>query len=236
MAKIRVSSRALNPLSKYDDPSKTFCCNTQAKATTATKLFRDDEMLNALKRIVIPQYFDTKIRRGLDVWSAGCSSGEEVYSLASIALYMFKRATESSKVTIFGTDISTDQLSKGKRGRYLQGSSEMTLSKYKNVLLPYAKISDGVIQMGAEIRSHVKFGKFDLRRRPRNHTFNYITCNHVFQYYDDSLQIEFVRNFLSVLKPSGILFIEGLTAEALKKSEIEQIRGYRNLFKPSGSE
>ena len=230
MDTVRVSSRALNPLSRDDDPSTTFCCKTQAKATTATKLFRDDEMLNGLKRVVLPKYLEKRIKRGLDIWSAGCSSGEEAYSLACLGLYILRRTSDYPKLTVFGTDISTDQLRKCKVGRYLYGSSASTVKKYKNILLPFASVDNGVIQMSDVIRSHVKFGKFDLRKRPKKHVFDYITCNHVFQYYDDDAQADFVGNFLSVLKPGGVLFIEGLSSGAYKKSNIKQIYGYKNLY------
>ena len=230
MQDFRVSSRALNPLSKDDDPKSTFCNRSQAKATTATKLFRDDEMLKVLKRLVIPRYLQKRIKPGLDIWSAGCSSGEEVYSLACLGLYTLKHAGASSRFTVFGTDISDEQLRKGKIGRYLQGSSASTLRKYNNILLPFAKVSDGVIQMGAEIRSHVKFGKFDLRRCPRKHVFDYITCNHVLQYYDDDSQEQFIRNFISVLKQGGVLFAEGMSTESYERSPLKQVYGYKNVY------
>ena len=230
MQKLNVSSRALNPLTKKDNPLETFCDKSQAKATTATKFFRDDEMLKALKGLVIPRYLQKNIKHGLDVWSAGCSSGEEVYSLACIGLYMFKYHKERSNFTVYGTDISAEQLSKGKVGRYLKNSSSTTLDKYRQVLLPFATVSGEVIQMGREIRSAVKFGKFDLRKCPRKHTFDYISCNHVFQYYDDESQVNFAHNFISVLKPGGLIFIKGLTAYALSKIPLNAVAGYKNLY------
>ncbi len=233
MPSIRVSSRALNPLSKDDDPKNTFCVQSQAKATTATKLFRDDEMLNALKRIVVPNYMQKSFKRGLDIWSAGCSSGEEVYSLACLGLYILKHSSVPDKLTVFGTDISSDQLQKAKRGRYLRGSSATTLRKYNNVLLPFAAVDGGIVQMGEEIRSHVKFGVFDLRRRPKKHVFDYITCNHVLQYYDEDAQVDFVNNFLSVLKPNGVLFIEGLMNGAYDRSPITRVYGYKHVYQSS---
>ncbi len=232
MSKYSVSSRALNPLSMQDDPSDTFCCKTQAKATTASKFFRNEEMLSGLKAIIIPKYLQKKSFGGLDVWSAGCSSGEEVYSLACIGLYALKLSQVKPKLTIYGTDISKDQLRKSKAGRYLKNSSASTLKKYNHILLKYATIENEVIQMGSEVKAHVKFGKFDLRARPKKHTFNYITCNHVFQYYDADAQVEFIDNFLSVLKAGGIMFIEGLSVEAYKRSQIKQVYGYKNLFEP----
>jgi chemotaxis methyl-accepting protein methylase len=230
---VRVSSRAMNPLTHHDDPSATFCDSTQAKATTATQLFRSAEMLQALRDIVIPAYMQRRIRKGLDVWSAGCSSGEEVYSLAIVALHELEKLKEiPARVTVFGTDISDDQLRKAKAGQYLVNSSSGTLPAYKNILQKYAAIEGEFIQMNSLLREHVKFGKFDLRCRPRQHTFDFIVCNHVFQYYDDNAQINFVRNFIGVLNPGGLFFIEGLTARAQADAGLRKLPNTRSLFLP----
>lgn len=230
MDDIKVTSRAMNPLSADDDPSETFCDQSQARATTATQLFRCNEMLAAFKEIVIPKYFENRIRRGLDVWSAGCSSGEEAYSLAVVGNIELQKRKELSKCTVYGTDISVEQLKKAKRGRYLLASSSATIAPHIKDLNKFACIQDGVIQMLPVIRERVKFGKFDLRRRPRKHVFDFIVCNHVFQYYDTSSQLNFVNNFLAVLKPGGVVFIEGLTAEAERKSQLVAVDGYQKLF------
>lgn len=229
---VRVSSRAMNPLSHHDDPNNTFCDQTQAKATTATQLFRSSEMLHALCDRVIPAYMERRIRKGVEIWSAGCSSGEEVYSLAVVGLNELEKRNEPARYTVFGTDISTDQLRKAKAGQYLTRSSSGTLSAYRKVLQKYALIEEDVIQMGPEVREHVKFGKFDLRCRPRQHTFDYIVCNHVFQYYDDNAQINFVRNFLAVLNPGGLLFLEGLTPRAQVGAGLRKIPEGRWLYLP----
>ena len=229
---VRVSSRAMNPLTHHDDPSATFCDATQAKATTATQLFRSAEMLQALRERVIPTYMERRIRKGLDLWSAGCSSGEEPYSLAVVGLSELEKLKEPARLTIFATDISDDQLRKGKAGQYLVNSSSGTLPSYRNILAKYATIGTDIIQMGPQLRQHVKFGKFDLRCRPKSHTFDYIVCNHVFQYYDDNAQINFVRNFLAVLNPGGLLFIEGLTARAQAEAGLQKVPNTRSLFLP----
>lgn len=229
---VRVSSRALNPLTHHDDPSRTFCDATQARATTATQLFRDREMLAALRKIVMPGYMQRRIRKGLEIWSAGCSSGEEAYSLAIVALHELQLLKEPERLTVFGTDISAEQLSKAKSGTYLERSSSGTLAHYQPLLQRFATTEHGIVRMGAKVRGHVKFGRFDLRCRPRTHTFDYIVCNHVFQYYDDNAQANFVRNFLAVLNPGGLLFIEGLTARAQQLCSLNKLPGARCLFQP----
>lgn len=229
---VRVSSRAMNPLTHHDDPSATFCDATQAKATTATQLFRSSEMLHALRDRVIPAYMERRIRKGLEIWSAGCSSGEEAYSLAVIGLHVLERLKEPARLTVFGTDISEDQLRKAKAGQYLVNSSSGTLPAFRSILAKYADIGADIIQMNPQLRQHVKFGKFDLRCRPKQHTFDYIVCNHVFQYYDDNAQINFVRNFLAVLNPGGLLFIEGLTARAQAGAGLIKVPEARYLYLP----
>lgn len=229
----KVSSRALNPLSHHDDPSKTFCDLSQAKATTATQLFREPEMLTTLQKTVIPDYMGKRIRKGLDIWSAGCSSGEEPYSLAMLGLDALEKMKEPLRLTVFATDISTDQLRKAKAGQYLYNpTSGKNIERYMPILQKYAHIEQNTIQMQPKVRSHVKFGKFDLRARPKKHTFDYIVCNHVFQYYDHDAQAHFVHNFLSVLNEGGIMFIEGLTSQAQRKTGLIREPGCRYIFRP----
>ncbi len=233
----RVSSRALNPLSHHDDPSKTFCDKTQAKATTATQLFRDHEMLTILQKKIVPVYMERRIRKGLDVWSAGCSSGEEAYSLAILGLEELAKHKEPARLTVFATDISEEQLSKGKRGQYLYSTAGAgNVNRYMTQLKKYATVEGNVIQMQAKVRSHIKFGKFDLRCKPRKHTFDYIVCNHVFQYYDDDAQTHFARNFIQVLNPGGLIFIEGLTSRAQMNAGLVKEPGFRNVYRPEGQE
>ena len=204
--------------------------------TNKTDFFREPGHFSFLTARALPAV--EKIRpvtrsQPLRIWSAGCSSGEEAYSLAMVGLNELFRRQEPLRLTVYATDISADQLAKGKAGVYLEQSSSGTLPAYRSLLLKYATIEGGVVRMNPELRQHVKFGRFDLRRQPRLHTFDYIVCNHVFQYYDDLAQVNFVRNFCAVLNPGGLLFIEGLTARAQAQSGLQRLDGARNLYQPA---
>ncbi len=88
---MQISCRATNPLSLDDDLGKVFLDENQAKATTATRLFRNDDLFDATKTLVA-EFLAANKSGKFSMWSTGCSSGEEVYSMAMIALGEFARA------------------------------------------------------------------------------------------------------------------------------------------------
>jgi chemotaxis methyl-accepting protein methylase len=229
---VQVSSRAMNPLSLGESPHDVFCNLTQAKATTATRLFRDHEIFNSLRQEVLPVYLQKPPGRTLSIWSAGCSSGEESYSLAMVAADEFKKRRLRGSFLVFGTDISPDQLAKARQGTYLSPSERQIGADYSRILKVFSVKNDATISMNAEIKGKIRFGQFDLRKKPKTHTFDYVVCNHVLQYYDIPSQLHIIQNMCSVLKKGGFLFLEGLTVKTVEPSGLRQVSGYSNLYLP----
>lgn len=247
-----ISFRVLNPLGPAEDPKKTFCDPHQARATTATSLFRDEEMLNAVHHIIEirlveerkateqhPTSFFTlatsrkgkKDFPGLSIWSAGCSSGEEAYSIAIVALETFRHFRRPPIFRVFGTDIHPERIQEARAGQYLLSPAHPVRQRYRRLLESYATIEKFNVTMGDEIRRHVAFGLFDLRQRPRSHTFDLIVCNHVLQYYDREGQRQIVEHFLSVLRPRGILFLEGLMSDLGSVLSLERLPQTRHTYR-----
>lgn len=226
-----VSLRASNPIRGDENPHTVFCDVTQAKATTATRLFRNEEMFQALREIVLPPLFDDP--RGLIpcIWSAGCSSGEETYSLAMVAANEFERRKRPMKLRLFGTDINPDRLALARAAEYLCLPDTLE-PKYRTLLSKYSHRQSASIAIDRRIRSCVHFGRFDIRARPKKHTFDFIVCNHVLQYYDMPGQLHILGNLTSVLRKNGHLYAEGITAPAIDGACLDRVEGFRNLFIP----
>lgn len=228
-SEIRISCRATNPLSLQDDVGKVFLDEQQAKATTATRLFRNDEIFNAICKVVLPSFFESK-RGKFAMWSTGCSSGEEVYSMAMIAMNEFQKAKRTAIMEAFGTDINQNCIAKARAGRYGKPSDSAFSANYWRLLQTYAKIGNHNVQMGPQLMTNCKFALFDMRNRPKKYTFYFIVCNHVLQYYDAEGQRHILSNLKAVLNPGGFLYLEGITESGLQGSNLVRVSDIPNMY------
>lgn len=229
----RVSMRAMNPLGADENPHFTFCDRSQAKATTATRFFRSPEMFKALEELIQEQTESGKGRSHPVVWSAGCSTGAEPFSLALVLRNAFDKSRCGANWQVFGTDINPDCIAQGRAGRYLLPSDQLVPQQYRHLLLKHATRHGADIQFHDEIRRHLRFGLFDIRKPPKRHTFDFIVCNHVLQYYDEFVQQQIIQHFLSVLRPGGRLYLEGITKQTIALSPIAKLPGKRDSYIPT---
>ena len=146
------------------------------------------------------------------IWSAGCATGEEPYSLAMLAHRVLGRRQAGLSVTIFASDIDDDALSKAKRGVYgarqVNGVDAASLEKF------FELESDGGHRVRDEVRSLVRFSKFDLMHTPLHVNLDLILCRNVMIYFSRERQQQIHMNFYRALREGGY-FISG-------KSEILQ--------------
>lgn len=226
----QISCRATNPLSLNDDLGKVFLDERQAKATTATRLFRNDELFAAMTKVVIPSFMDKNRGGKFTMWSTGCSSGEEVYSMALVAIGEFERAKRTPFIEAFGTDINPNRIMEGRAGVYTRPSKDAFSQNYWRLLTAYAHLTDREVHMSDKLREMCKFTLFDMRKRPKKHTFHFIVCNHVFQYYDAAGQRHIIENLKAVLRPGGHMYLEGITEQGLEGSRLKKLNTAQNLY------
>ncbi len=227
---LTISCRATNPLSLQDDLQKVFLDENQAKATTATRLFRNEELFRALAKVVLPEFFAKNRTAKFCMWSTGCSSDEEVYSLAMIALNEFEKNRRPVQMEAFGTDINPQRIGEGRLGVYGRPSRDALTQQYWTLLNRYASMDAHEVHMGDVLRTVCKFTLFDMRKCPKKHTFHFIVCNHVLQYYDGAGQKHIISNLKTVLKPGGFLYLEGITEHGLEGSGLKKLPNAQNLF------
>ena len=229
-----ISCRATNPLSLDDDVGRVFLDERQAKATTATRLFRNPELFAALRKRVMPAFFEGAGKRRnteCHIWSAGCSSGEEAYSLAMVAMDDFHRRGLPPRVVCCGTDINPRCLAEAMAGLYGRpGPGAFGPEGWALVSRYMEPEGGGGLRVRPELRSACRFGLFDLRQKPKNHTFDFIVCNHVLQYYDPPGQRHILANFKAVLRPGGRMYLEGITRDTLRGTGFQPDGEAANLF------
>jgi len=188
--------------------------------TNHTYFMREPEHFNYFKNTVLP-YWREQLRgfRDLRIWSAGCSSGEEPYTLAMIIADYFGSEKIMWDTRILATDISTKVLEQAKRGVYsnesLQSLPEAWKYKY------FSKINEEKSVISDTIKNEIIFRIFNLMNPnfPFKRKFHVIFCRNVMIYFDTETKRELVNRFYEHTEKGGYLFIghsESLNREETK--------------------
>jgi chemotaxis protein methyltransferase CheR len=182
-----------------------------AVSTNTTHLFRERQhfdFLGATLRRWVADAHWRATNSGLRIWSAGCSSGEEPYSLAMTvddALQMHP----GLDWRILATDISTRVLTFARAGVYQVHRVGTVPDSYRQRYLRRAGGDDEGLEVAPELRRRIVFAHFNLmtERFPFRHGFHFIFCRNVMIYFDRPSQEALVRRFAAQLRPGGYLII-----------------------------
>jgi len=174
-----------------------------------TNFFRDREAFEALERDVLPNlikplepgYPDPEEVR---VWSAGCSTGEEAYTLAMLVTDQLQQDASSAKLQVFATDIDERAIAAGRTGVYSEGIvTDVPPSKLRQ----YFVKEDHRYRVRKEIRERVLFAKHSLLSDPPFSQIDLIVCRNLLIYLDREVQREILQMFHFALRPGGYLFL-----------------------------
>lgn len=170
-----------------------------------TELFRNPEIWIKIKDDILPKI---QSRLKLDFWHAGCSSGEEVYTMAMV----LQDAKLLHKSSALATDLSTAILDQATKGEY----PTMVVNKYLKASRQYCSKAnlDDWFQMGEDVsvvkdkyKRHIKFERHNLVQDPMNKQFDVIFCRNVMIYFDDILKMKVLKLFHASLKDDGFFII-----------------------------
>ena len=174
--------------------------------------FRDRQQLNLLRNQIFPQIIKQKRQQGnltLQIWSAGCSTGQEPYSLA-IILREILPDLDAWNLAVFGTDLDRQALSQARGGIYSEWSFRETEPRIKQ---QYFESKGNSYQIAPEIRQMVKFQKTNLVSDKFPQLFSQlreidlIVCRNVFIYFGSSTVGDILEKFYHTLQPSGYLLV-----------------------------
>lgn len=174
--------------------------------TNKTQFFREAEHFEFLRREVLPHY--ERPGKKLRIWSAGCSSGEEPYTLALLVLEHIPAAARRD-ARILATDISERVLEKAKRAQY---SEEQVAAVPPALLKKYFKANGSkpnrTYAPADEVRSLIRYARLNLMAHwPMKGPFDVIFCRNVMIYFDKPTQKKLVSRFCGMLAAGGYLFI-----------------------------
>lgn len=175
-----------------------------AISTNVTHFFRENEHFNFIKE----QFSNYTKPSELQFWSAGCSSGEEPYSIA-ITLKEQSGNTATNMPKILSTDISTKVLGKAKSGVYpSKATNNLDKALLKKYFLKGKRNSKGFIKIKNDITDMVMFKRLNLIEPFRfDYKVDVIFCRNVMIYFDNPTHRKIVENFHDCLKTGGYLII-----------------------------
>ena len=205
----RLALRQMEKLSDYlaclkDDPEEveSLCNDVLIKVT---RFFRDPEMFETLKKAVFGRIIEGKSKAApVRMWVSGCSTGEEVYSLAIALLEFMADQGVKVPIQIFGTDVSEAALEKARRGLYI---SNIAIDVSPERLSRFFTEVNGQYQISSSIREMCVFAKQDIVRDPPFSRLDLITCRNVMIYFQQPLQKRAMSFFHFALNPGGFIVL-----------------------------
>jgi chemotaxis protein methyltransferase CheR len=174
--------------------------------TKETYFFREPAQLTAFVEEIIPDILSRKTVRKVRVWSAGCASGEEPYSIAM--LLQEARAYDRATIEIFASDISSEVLVRARKGQYRETAFRTTDPTLRDKY--FTREPDGGWRIADEIRNRVSFGRLNLYDEPRVSLLgnvDVIFCRNVIIYFDDASKRMVISNFYNRLVDGGYLLL-----------------------------
>ncbi len=172
-----------------------------------TSFFRDPEAFKALEERIIPRLFADKPAGALiRVWSLGCSTGEEAYSLAILLQERMEVLRQSFQVQVFATDIDGQAIAKARAGVYPASvAADITPERLERF---FTVESDGcAYRINKGIRDLLVISLHDVVKDPPFSKLDLISCRNLLIYMGGDLQKKVISLFHYALKPGGFLFL-----------------------------
>ncbi|RDH85032.1 MAG: chemotaxis protein CheR [endosymbiont of Galathealinum brachiosum] len=181
---------------------------TNAITTNLTSFFREPHHFEYLAKTVLPELERTKKNKRIRIWSAGCSSGEEPYSIAMTVLDHFKNKS-GWDIKILASDLDYEMVERASKGVYKE---ERVTGLDKKHLRNYVKKgkgkAEGMVKMDQSLIDMITFKQLNLLHEwPFNGPFDFMFCRNVVIYFNKETQKELFDRYAELLPESAPLFI-----------------------------
>jgi two-component system CheB/CheR fusion protein len=184
---------------EYDQLVSSFLINV-------TAFMRDPDLFTVLREVVLPDLIAASRARDheLRIWSAGCATGEEAYSLAILVCEILGEELDRFSIKIFATDLDADAVEFARRGVYpaaaLAGLAD-------DLVAQYFIAASGAYTLKKRIRGLVVFGEHDLAQRAPFPRIDLVLCRNVLIYFARELQQRALHLFAFALREGGVLVL-----------------------------
>ena len=179
-----------------------------ALSINVTDFFRDVGAFEALSEKVIRPVVRSKVGSGgiVRIWSAGCATGQELYTLTMCLDQELRRAGSNENImgTVTGGDLSKTALAFARKGVY---SKEQVKNIPLHMLMEYFVENAGSYEVGETLRRRVRFVNENLLDEPKSRFFDIVVCRNVLIYFSRPMHDQVVMNLHRSLRPSGYLML-----------------------------
>ncbi len=178
--------------------------------TNETSFYRNPPQLKVFQEKILPATLEEIRKKGLKklrIWSAGCSTGEEPYTLAMILHEVLKTEISQWDIKIIANDLSEAVLKAARQGRYSEYALRTTP---KDIIDKYFVKKDNVYDVQTKLKPLINFAPINLSDRlmlKRNERSHIIFCRNVIIYFDDDMKRQVIESFYDNLLPGGCMFI-----------------------------
>jgi len=172
-----------------------------------TEFFRDTEVFDAIAKNVLPDIVSRKLRspsRTIRVWSAGCSTGEETYSLAILMTRQLRIGGTDLALEIYGTDVSKEAVSAAIEGSY---EARKVYDVPADMRRKSFETKGTAFVVAPDVRRCVKFSVHDLFSPPPFAMLDLVVCRNVLIHFDQKAREGVLKGFHAALGDSGLLIL-----------------------------
>jgi chemotaxis protein methyltransferase CheR len=178
-----------------------------ALTINVTRFYLNAETWNLLRRVIVPALCAPGAGE-IRIWSAGCASGEEAYTIAILAAEQFElggRRSELRRLAIDATDVDRQSLERARAARYRQ---ESLVEMPEELVRRYFEPAVPEVQVARRVRDRVSVRTLDLSAgRPLRRDYHMIVCRNVLIYFDRPMQERLFQLFADSLVPGGYLVL-----------------------------
>jgi two-component system, chemotaxis family, CheB/CheR fusion protein len=184
-----------------------------------TSFFRDEAPWLALRDEVLPDMVASRLEDPIRVWSAGCASGEEVYSIAMLLAELLGRDQFRERVKIYATDMDNDALTQARTAAYSEKQLQTVPPALREAY--FSSEADRLV-FDKDLRRSVIFGRHDLVQDAPISRVNLLICRNTLMYFNNEAQSRILARFHFALREDGVLFL----------GKAEMLLTYPQLFAP----
>src|SRR5690348_2659782 len=199
-----------------------------------TGLARDRDAWEVLAESIIPALLERKPpEEPARIWSAGCASGEEAYTLAVLFAEALGEDRFRRSVKIYATDVDSDALMAARHGRYraadlLEAFGEERTNRFFEI-----DGTDGVFR--ADLRRALIFGRHDLVQDPPISRIDLVTCRNTLMYFTAEVQAKILASFHFALNPGAYLFLGKAEALVTRRQMFDVVDLRQHIFRKDGN-
>ena len=195
-----------------------------------TRFFRDSDSFEKVQEVVVPEICDRVVvpNQQIRIWIAGCSTGEEAYSIAACFLDYIDRHNLLLELKIFATDVDKRSLELAGQGRY---PDSVVANIPPDLLQNYFTPQGGRYVVSERLRKCVIFAQHNLIKDPPFNQLDMVTCRNLLIYLQSAAQSRVLTEFAFALKQGGFLFLGSSESTGEQAEHFETVDTHHKIYR-----